>query len=155
RYPELAITPVCADYTHPFALPESETPADRTVAFFPGSTIGNFEPEGAIRFLRTVAALVGSGGGLLIGVDLKKDSRILHAAYNDPQGVTAQFNRNLLVRINHELDGTFVVERFRHKAFYDGLHGRIEMQLVSTEKEPVFVAGRRFSFDREEPITTE
>jgi dimethylhistidine N-methyltransferase len=153
-YPHVPILPVSADYSRPFDLPRLARAA-RTVVYFPGSTIGNLVPTEARRFLQVVARVAGPGGGLLIGVDLKKDPRILHAAYNDPEGVTAAFNLNLLVRINRELGGDFDLGRFRHDAFYDQRHGRIEMQLVSTARQIVRVARTSHAFDEGEAITTE
>jgi L-histidine N-alpha-methyltransferase len=154
EYPALRVVPVVADYTEPFDLPKGERAA-RTVAFFPGSTIGNLEPEAARDFLRVVAGLCKGGGGLLIGVDLKKDRRTLEAAYDDDEGVTAAFNLNLLTRINRELDGDFDLASFRHRAFYDEAEGRIEMQLVSLRRQSVKVGTSIFRFDEGEPITTE
>jgi dimethylhistidine N-methyltransferase len=154
EYPHIPVLPVAADYSHPFALPESSRAA-RTVVYFPGSTIGNLVPATARRFLRTVARVAGPRGGLLIGVDLKKDPSVLHAAYNDPEGVTAEFNLNLLLRINRELEGDFDLARFRHEAFYDEKEGRIEMQLVSLARQIVCVGRERFSFSQGEAITTE
>ena len=153
-YPALRIVPVVADYTAPFDLPRGERGA-RTVAFFPGSTIGNLEPDQARDFLRVVARLCQGGGGLLIGVDLKKDRAMLEAAYDDAQGVTAAFNLNLLTRINRELGGDFDRDAFRHRAFYDEAEGRIEMQLVSARRQTVRVGTSAFRFDEGEPITTE
>lgn len=153
-YPSLNILPVCADYTRPFSLPVCQGVL-RTVVYFPGSTIGNFEPHEARAFLRTVAEQCGPGGGLLIGVDLKKDPALLHAAYNDSAGVTAQFNLNLLKRINRELDGTFAPDRFAHYAFYNPRLGRIEMHLISQAAQTVHVAGERFDFREGETIFTE
>jgi dimethylhistidine N-methyltransferase len=127
----------------------------RKVVYFPGSTVGNFTPEEALEFLARVRELVGPGGMLLIGVDLKKDKRVLDAAYDDAQGVTAEFNLNLLHRINRELGGDFQVKRFRHKAFYDEARGRIEMHLESLYSQFVHVAGQRFEFRPGETIHTE
>ena len=154
EHPDLDVRALCADYTHDFVLPTSSV-ATRTVAYFPGSTIGNFTPEEAREFLSRVRRMVGPSGALVIGVDLPKDPAILHAAYNDSQGITAEFNKNLLVRINHELFGRFDVERFWHHAFYDPTEGRIEMHLVSANRQVVSVAGRSFVFDEGESITTE
>jgi dimethylhistidine N-methyltransferase len=153
-YPGLRVVPVVADYTEPFDLPEGDRTA-RTVAFFPGSTIGNLRPDEARDFLRVVAGLCRGGGGLLIGVDLKKDRRMLDLAYDDDQGVTAAFNLNLLARINRELDGRFDLGAFRHRAFYDEAEGRIEMQLVSLYRQRVQVGSSLFHFEEGEPITTE
>jgi L-histidine Nalpha-methyltransferase len=154
EYPHIPIMPVAADYSHAFALPEPNRAA-RTVVYFPGSTIGNLVPATARRFLRTIAKVAGPRGGLLIGVDLKKDPRVLHAAYNDPEGVTAEFNLNLLAHINRELGGDFDLARFRHQAFYDEKEGRIEMQLVSLARQIVRVGRSSFSFAQGEVITTE
>jgi dimethylhistidine N-methyltransferase len=150
----LDVRAVCADYTHDFALPPCPS-ATRTIAYFPGSTIGNFTPDEARDFLARVRRLVGPEGALVIGVDLPKDPALLHAAYNDARGVTALFNKNLLVRMNHELFGRFDVDRFWHHAFYDPSEGRIEMHLVSSSRHVVSVAGRSFMFDEGESITTE
>ena len=118
-YPELEVLPVCADYTSDFELPVPKQPGDRVVAYFPGSTISNFDPVPARHFLEHVAGVCGPDGALLIGVDLKKDLAVLHRAYNDSQGVTAAFNLNLLERINRELNCDFQLECFEHYAFYN------------------------------------
>jgi dimethylhistidine N-methyltransferase len=154
NYPALKILPLCADYTRPFTIPDGDG-ALRTIIYFPGSTIGNFEPHEARDFLREAAMRCGEGGGLLIGVDLKKDPAVLHAAYNDAAGVTAQFNLNLLARINRELDGNFPLDRFAHYAFYNPRLGRIEMHLVSLARQRIRAAGGQFSFDDGESIFTE
>ena len=155
-FPFLNIVGICADYTRPLALPGfADVPIRRKVVFFPGSTIGNFTPAEALAFLKQARKTVGPGGILLIGVDLKKDKRVLDAAYDDAQGVTAQFNLNLLHRINRELKADFQVNRFRHQAFYDPVMGRIEMHLESLDSQLVHVAGRRFDFKPGETIHTE
>ncbi len=153
-YPELNVLPVCADYTRSVSLPACDG-VERTVIYFPGSTIGNFEPHDARQFLKYAAKLCGPGGGLLIGVDLKKDPALLHAAYNDASGVTAEFNLNLLHRINRELAGNFAVHSFAHYAFYNPRLGRIEMHLVSQAEQTVAAAGSRFFFREGESIFTE
>jgi dimethylhistidine N-methyltransferase len=155
RYPQLEILPVCADYTTPFALPEPARSASRTVAYFPGSTIGNFHPRQAQFFLAQIAALCGEGGGLLIGVDLKKDPDVLHAAYNDARGVTAAFNLNVLDRINQELRGEFDLDSFAHHAFYNEELGRIEMHLVSRKDQTVGICEGAVTFSAGETIHTE
>jgi len=156
RFPWLNINAVVADFARPLKLPEfMGVPIRRKVVYFPGSTIGNFTPEEARRFLANVHETVGSGGILVIGVDLKKAKRVLDAAYDDAQGVTAQFNLNLLARINRELGGDFQLKRFRHKAFYDEARGRIEMHLESLYQQHVHVAGQRFEFRAGETIHTE
>ena len=153
-FPALPVLPVCADYTRAFDLPRVEGAA-RTVVYFPGSTIGNFDPHEAGAFLRAAADRCGPGGGLLIGVDLKKDPAVLHAAYNDSAGVTAAFNLNILARINRELDGNFDLARFAHYAFYNPRLGRIEMHLVSRDDQTVSAADHRFVFREGETIFTE
>jgi L-histidine Nalpha-methyltransferase len=154
RYPKLEVLPVCADYTSNFELPLPEKPVGRRVAYFPGSTIGNFDREPARQFLRRLAGLC-QGGGLLIGVDLKKDFNILHRAYNDSQGLTAQFNKHLLERINQELDADFQVQHFAHYAFYNPAQGRVEMHLVSLKKQLVHIGECEISFALGESIWTE
>jgi dimethylhistidine N-methyltransferase len=154
EYPALAVQPVCADFTAEFAVPERR-PGARTVVFFPGSTIGNFEPIEAAVLLARLARLTGPNGGVLIGVDLKKDPALLHRAYNDESGVTAAFNLNVLVRANLELGADFALGRFRHYAFYNPREGRIEMTLVSLERQEVKIGGERFAFEAGEPLTTE
>jgi dimethylhistidine N-methyltransferase len=155
RYPRLEILPVCADYTAPFALPTPRAEAARRVAYYPGSTLGNFVPEDAKRFLRRIADVVGPNGGLLLGVDLKKDPLMLHRAYNDALGITAAFNLNILTRLNREFGATFAIDRFRHYAFYNPVFARVEMHLVSLQPQTVRVAGVDINFDRGESIWTE
>jgi dimethylhistidine N-methyltransferase len=154
-YPAVQIAPVCADYTKPFGLPQIQADAPRWLGFFPGSTIGNFTPPQASQFLGQVRRMLGRNGLMLIGVDLRKDTRVLNAAYNDATGITAAFNLNLLARINRELDGTFDLESFAHRAFYEPDQGRIEMHLVSGREQSASVAGRRFGFAADETIHTE
>lgn len=155
-YPDLNVAAVCADYTAEFEIPSpNERRTSRTVAFFPGSTIGNFTPDEAMQFLDRLTSILGSGSGLLIGVDLKKDLSILHAAYNDAKGVTAAFNMNLLSRINSELEADFDLGSFYHDAVYVEEPGRIEMRLVSKKKQSVSIGGETFSFDEDEYIHTE
>jgi dimethylhistidine N-methyltransferase len=155
-YPWLNITGVCADYTRPLELPEFVgVPIRRKAVYFPGSTIGNFTPHEAIAFLQLTRRMVGTGGVLLIGVDLKKEKTVLEAAYDDSAGVTAAFNLNLLERINRELGGDFQLRRFRHKAFYDENKGWIEMHIESLTSQFVHVAGERFRFSPGETIHTE
>jgi dimethylhistidine N-methyltransferase len=155
RYPALEVAPVCADFTAPFALPALRRPARRRVVYFSGSTIGNFGPPEATTLLASIARVCGPGGGLLIGVDLDKDPRILEPAYNDARGVTAEFNLNLLTRINRELGADFTLDAFRHHAFYDTHQRRIEMQLVSLRPQTVRVAGTEVRFAEGESIRTE
>lgn len=154
-YPALEVLDVCADYTQEFSLPSCRQSIQSTVVYFPGSTIGNFPPSEATDFLARIAALCGKNGGLLIGVDLKKDRQTLEAAYNDAQGVTAAFNLNLLARINRELDGNFALDQWEHRAFYNAVEGRIEMHLVSSRDQPVRIGNAAICFDRGETIHTE
>jgi dimethylhistidine N-methyltransferase len=125
------------------------------VVYFPGSTIGNLTPQEAQVFMRMTRGQVGPRGAMLVGVDLKKDATVLHAAYNDSRGVTAAFNLNLLARINRELGGDFDLRRWRHYAFYNAPMGRIEMHLASTAGQTVNVGNHRFHFARGETIHTE
>lgn len=155
EYPDLLIKPVCADYTKPFQLPDIDKPFEYYVVFYPGSTIGNFEPDKAQNFLKLLGDFMVPGGGLLIGVDLKKDCKILEAAYNDSEGVTAAFNKNMLVRLNRELDADFEVNQFAHHAFYNKQKGRIEMHLVSKVQQRVKVDSQFFHFTEGETIHTE
>ncbi|HEY0754986.1 MAG TPA: L-histidine N(alpha)-methyltransferase [Ktedonobacteraceae bacterium] len=153
-YPGLEVLPICADYTSDFAFPQLSKSISQRVAYFPGSTIGNFDREPARRFLQQMAKVC-KGGGLLIGVDLKKDAQILHRAYNDAQGVTAHFNLHLLERINQELDGTFDLDRFSHYAFYHPGQSRIEMHLVSLSQQVVRIGEAEIAFKLGESIWTE
>ena len=155
-YPRLEVIAVCADYSTPFPLPTPKrgTPQNRMV-FFPGSTIGNFSPGQAASFLANTARQIGTGGSLLIGVDLKKDEKRLHAAYNDSEQVTAAFNLNLLERINQELDADFDLSAFRHRAFYNAERGRIEMHIVSLKPQVVSLNGASIRFAGSETIHTE
>jgi L-histidine Nalpha-methyltransferase len=154
-YPQVEVAAVCADYMGEVVLPDPvRTRPRRRVGFFPGSTIGNLEPATAADFLARWRERL-RGGGMLIGVDLKKDPARLEAAYDDAAGVTAAFNLNLLARINRELGGTFDLSAFAHRAHYDRDLGRIEMHLVSRRDQIVTAAGRRFSFAAGEAIHTE
>ena len=153
-YPQLAVQPVAADYTMPLVLPAQAEGAGRRVGFFPGSTLGNFTPDEALAFLQLSARLL-RGGGLLLGVDLVKDPALLHAAYNDAQGVTAAFNLNLLRRANAELQTDFDVDGFTHAAFYNAPLQRIEMHLVSRRAQTVTLDGEAFAFAEGETIHTE
>jgi dimethylhistidine N-methyltransferase len=173
EYDGLLVQPVCADYTRPFPLPGLELEPERTVVFFPGSTIGNFQPSKALSFLRAIARGIGQGGGLVIGVDLLKDAATLEAAYDDPEGVTAAFDLNLLRRLNRDLGADFDLSAFAHRAVYrsgveagsEGIVGegivaeesvgRVEMHLVSQREQTVRVAGEAFIFGEGETIHTE
>jgi dimethylhistidine N-methyltransferase len=155
-YPRLPVLPVCADFTRPFTVPAARLPpARRTVVYFPGSTIGNFTAPEATELLRNIADLIGAGGGLLIGVDLRKDPAVLERAYNDARGVTAAFNLNLLTRINRELGADFDLAAFHHRAIYDQDAGRIEMQLLSAREQTVHIDEHSFSFAAGEVLRTE
>lgn len=154
-YPSLEVLPVSADFTQPFRLPRARQRAQRVVVYFPGSTIGNFEPMAALRLLEMIRMRVGEGGGLLVGVDLKKEAALLNAAYNDAAGVTARFNRNILAHINHVADARFDPERFEHRAFYNPSQGRIEMHLVSPVAQRIRVAREMIEFAAGESIHTE
>jgi L-histidine N-alpha-methyltransferase len=155
RYPRLHIEPRCADYTLPLSLGPAPDDTRRTACYFPGSTVGNFTRREAVAFLGRVAALVGPGGMLLIGADLVKDTAVLVPAYNDADGLTAEFNRNLLRRVNAELDADFTPGAFVHRAIWDGLEQRIEMQLISQRAQTVRLAGRELAFRSGEVLTTE
>lgn len=153
-YPDLDVIPVCADFTKSFDLPNAVDNGTKA-GFFPGSTIGNFSRDEAKDFLSMAAGMLGKGGGLVIGVDLKKDPKLLQAAYNDQEGVTAEFNLNLLTRINRELDGNFDLSAFDHDARYVDDKGRVEMHLVSRKEQVVTISGRSFNFEHDESIHTE
>ena len=155
-HPAIPVTAICADYTVDFDLPPAlQDGFTKRVAFFPGSTIGNLMPEEALALLRSCAALVGRGGDMLIGVDRKKPTPILDAAYNDSQGVTAAFNLNLLTRINRELGADFDLSRFAHLAFYNEAEGRIEIYIESRVDQLVHIAGHGFRLRAGERIHTE
>src|SRR5216684_4899662 len=153
-FPALAVYPVAADFTAPFVLPE-EIAGMPKVGFFPGSTIGNFEPHEACRFLRSARDILGKGAQMIIGADLEKNERVLHDAYNDASGVTARFNLNVLVRINRELGGNFDLSAFTHRAIYNRERHRIEMHLISKKTQTVRMLGTSFSFRPGESIHTE
>ena len=154
-FPQLKVLPVTADICKPFELPEEARQAPARIGFFPGSTIGNFEPHEASAFLRNAADILGEGSKLIIGVDLIKPVEVLNAAYNDAAGVTAKFNLNLLTRINRELGGTFRLNLFEHHAFYNRERHRIEMHLASVKRQKVKVAGETIDFRAGETIHTE
>lgn len=154
-FPNLEILPVCADYLQPVALPSPRHKAARNVVYFPGSTIGNFEPNEALEFLRRIANVSGRGGGLLIGVDLQKDQNVIEAAYNDKDGITAQFNLNLLAHINREIGADFDLSQWEHDAIYNSETGRIEMYLISATGQTVRIQDRQFHFRAGEKILTE
>ena len=152
--PNIAVLPVAADFTRDFDLPQQIRSRPR-VGFFPGSTIGNFEPQDAAEFLRQAGRILGSGATMIIGVDRIKDEALLNAAYDDAAGVTAQFNLNVLRRMNRELGGDFDLSTFRHRAFYNAANHRIEMHLESLKDQNVNVSGSTFAFAKGETIHTE
>lgn len=155
-YPTLDVHAVCADFTKPFKVrPPHHRPNARRVGFFPGSTLGNFKPDDAHRFLAHAVEFLGPGGAMVIGIDLKKEASILDAAYNDSKGITAAFNLNLLYRINRELGADFDVAKFRHGAHYNAAKGRVEMHLYSMADQAVHVNGSIFRFSEGESIHTE
>ncbi len=153
-WPRLRVLPVVADFTQPFRLPSAIVGLARS-GFFPGSTIGNFEPHDAAAFLRHAGRMLGSRATLVVGVDLVKDAGVLNAAYDDADGVTAQFNLNLLARINRELSADFDLDAFSHRAFYNSERRRIEMHLVSARRQQVHIGGRAIEFAAGETIHTE
>lgn len=155
EYPKISIIPVFADYTSQFELPVSEGSKQKQVVFFPGSTIGNFKPEAAKAFIENIANITSDDSEMMIGVDLKKDPKVIEAAYNDEQGITASFNKNILVRLNRALEADFDPEKFVHKAFYNEEVGRIEMHLLSSQQQTVTVSGKPFHFEKGETIHTE
>jgi len=154
RQPHLRVLPVAADFTAEIDLPPALGAAPR-IGFFPGSTIGNFEPAEASRFLARARRLLGRGAYMVVGVDMKKDPDVLLAAYDDAAGVTAEFNLNLLDRINRELDADFDRSAFRHQARWNAGEGRIEMHLESAQAQSVRIDGQAFGFAAGETIHTE
>ena len=154
EYPAVMVRPLCADYTATINLPALPAGA-RRLAFFPGSTIGNFHPTEAAAFLRRIRRTVGAGGALVLGVDRRKSATVLNAAYGDAEGITAAFNRNLLVRLNREFDAGFDLARFAHHAFFNAEASRVEMHLVSLAHQTVPVAGEEITFAAGESIWTE
>lgn len=154
-FPDIEVLPVCADFTQPVALPTPTRPAACNVVFFPGSTLGNFSTDEAIDLMRVMREQADDDGGLLIGIDLAKPREIVEPAYNDAAGVTAEFNLNLLRRLNREYDADFELPAFEHEAVYDEAEQRIEMRLVSRERQSVHIAGTDIDLDAGEYIVTE
>jgi dimethylhistidine N-methyltransferase len=154
EFPDLTIEPVAADYTRPFDIPLRHK-AQRTVVYYPGSTLGNFTRPKARRFLESLRPLLGNNGSLLIGLDLKKDRSVLEAAYNDRNGITEAFNKNLLVRLNRELNADFDIDRFDHHAFFNDRENRVEMHLVSRDDQTVTIGDYTFEFKKGESVHTE
>ncbi|UPG96010.1 L-histidine N(alpha)-methyltransferase [Luteibacter aegosomatissinici] len=155
QFPHVPMQPVCADFTQPLRLPVAARSPRRTVIYFPGSTIGNFETKEAIKILRQMRAEMSDGGGIIVGVDLKKDPAQIEAAYNDAAGVTRDFTLNMLVRLNREIGTDFDVGAFRHRARYNALAGRIETTLVSTKRQDVHVGHDVFPFREDEAMQVE
>lgn len=153
-YRHVVVRPICADYTHPLRLPPLGSGA-RRIAFFPGSSIGNFHPTEAAAFLKRVRRTVGPDGALILGIDRVKNPAVLDAAYNDRDGLTAAFNLNVLTRLNREFAADFDPALFRHRAVYEPALRRIEMHLVTLEPQVVHVAGVPIVFDEGETIWTE
>jgi dimethylhistidine N-methyltransferase len=154
-YPHIAVLPLCADFTQPFELPRPLPPAARVLVFFPGSTVGNFDPPEAIALLAQVRRLAGRRCGLLIGFDMVKDVDLLERAYNDSAGVTAAFNLNVLERLNRELGARFDPGAFQHRAVWVSEASRIEMQLVSLRRQQVLIRDERLELQAGEPLITE
>ncbi|MBU2493537.1 MAG: L-histidine N(alpha)-methyltransferase [Bacteroidetes bacterium] len=155
EYPGLEIIPISADYTKPYILPEIHKKVKHKITYFPGSTIGNFKNDEAKAFLKLIAETCGREGGLLIGIDLHKDKDIIEAAYNDKENVTAEFNLNLLERLNREYGADFEISKFSHLAFYNEDEKRIEMHLISEVEQTVTINERKFYFKKSETILTE
>ena len=155
EFPGLPLQPLCADFTKPLRLPIPPRAARRTVVYFPGSTIGNFESREAIVLLRKMRNEMGDGGGILIGVDLKKDPTVLEAAYNDRAGITAKFTLNMLTRLNREIGSDFDVAAFGHRAHYNPMAGRIETHIVSRCEQQVKVGRLNIGFRADEAIQVE
>ncbi|HLO75905.1 MAG TPA: L-histidine N(alpha)-methyltransferase [Magnetospirillum sp.] len=156
-YPDMAVVPLVADFTQPLTLPPDQATAGAApvLGFFPGSTIGNMRPDEARAFLRRAGRVLGQGGRLLVGVDLIKDQPLLDAAYDDPQGVTAAFIRNLLARANRELGADFDVAGFDHRAWWNAREGRMEIHLVAARRQMAEIDGHRFAFRRGDVIHVE
>jgi len=155
EFPALSVKAVVADFTKPFDLPKHAEEPLRNLIFFPGSTIGNFTKQDAKELLETMRLEAKQGGALLIGVDLVKDVGVVRAAYNDRQGVTADFNLNVLRHLNEGIGTNFQLENFRHEAIYDSKFQRIEMRLISVRRHSITMAGQAIQFDEDEHIVTE
>lgn len=155
NYPQHDVYILAADYTQPLEFPSIVKEVKKKVAYFPGSTIGNFTHEESVKFFRIVADEIGTGGGLLIGVDLVKDKNVLEAAYNDSKGVTAKFNLNILSHINNRFNADFKLDSFEHYSFFNDADSRIEMYLVSKCDQKVKLPGHEFIVKKGERILTE
>ncbi|MFQ6007305.1 MAG: L-histidine N(alpha)-methyltransferase, partial [Woeseia sp.] len=155
RYPDIEVWPVLADFMQPFELPNPTVMPLRNIVYFPGSTIGNFLPDAAHRLLQVMYQEAGEDGALLIGVDLQKDKKIIGRAYNDSAGITAEFNLNILARINRDFGANFNLDLFHHHSFYNEEHGRIELYLISEREQTVCIDDRSINFQKGEAILTE
>lgn len=155
RYPEIEILPVCADFTEDFGLPTTSRPPTHDAVYFPGSTIGNFQPDQALALLKQIVRLCGCGGGLLIGIDLQKDPKVIEAAYNDTEGITAAFNLNLVDRLRTELGANLQQADFEHHAAYNSKDHRVEIGLISRVDQEVKIGDHSFQFAAGELIHTE
>jgi len=153
KFPDIEVSPIQGDFTKPIKWLDKES--DNRIIFFPGSTIGNFEPGQAIDFLKNMKNLMGKKGAMIIGVDKIKNRQSLINAYDDALGITAKFNKNLLVRINQELNGNFNLEQFEHRAIFSESNSRIEMHLVSKERQNISINGNNIHFEKNESIHTE
>ena len=154
-YLNIEVWPVLADFMQPFQLPNPTVMPIKNIVYFPGSTIGNFSPEDAHRLLQVMHVEAGEDGALLIGVDLQKDRDVIELAYNDSSGVTAEFNLNMLRRINREFGADFNVDLFEHRAIYNEEHGRMELYLVSQREQLVRIGGQSIRFAKGEALLTE
>ncbi len=154
-HPDVEVWPVLADFTQPFELPDPSVMPLRNIVYFPGSTIGNFSPQQAHNLLEVMHVEAGDDGALLIGVDLQKDTAVIERAYNDDAGVTAEFNLNILSRLNWEFGANFNPDLFRHRAVYDEAFGRMELELVSQSEQNVRIENASFHFEKGEALLTE
>lgn len=155
EFPHIDVRPVVADFTKPFKLPRPTVMPRRNVVYFPGSTIGNFEHDDAMALLRVMHHEAGSGGALLIGVDLQKNPQIIEDAYNDSKGITAAFNLNMLTRLNRDYGANFDLDEFEHSANYDEDKGRIVIELVSQSDQSFEIGDTAFAIGDGEAILTE
>lgn len=155
EHPQLDIHTIVGDFTRPFVLPPPRRPVGRTLVFFPGSTIGNFEPHEAIAFLAGLRRVAGPNSLLLVGADGTRDRAVLERAYDDCEGVTAEFNRNVLAHLNRTRGTTFDLDAFRHRAIWHEFHSRVEMRLIATRAQRVYLDGHAIEIAAGEPIITE
>jgi dimethylhistidine N-methyltransferase len=153
--PDLEIHPIVGDFTQPFTLPPPKRPHGKTLVFFPGSTIGNFEPHDAVTFLSRMRSIAGPNARLLVGADGTHDKDALLHAYDDLDGVTAAFNKNILAHVNRSRGADFDLDAFDHRAVWNAAHSRVEMQLVARDAQTVSLGGQRFTFAAGEPLITE